>query len=144
MSAEAVRIARDRYLSQNSMSLDSYTASEFPIYAWKWTVNLPNPGLLPLHDLHHVATGYGTGFLGEAEISAYELRAGCTSLMVIVLCVGATLLGIFVAPRRILRAWKQAKGARSLYNTFIRYETLLEMSVADLRKHLGIPREGYQ
>ena len=41
--------------------------------------DLPNPGFLPWHDLHHVATGYGTGLIGEAEISAYELRAGCGS-----------------------------------------------------------------
>src|SRR5688572_7376869 len=29
------------------------------------------------HDLHHVLTGYGTDILGEFEISAWEIGAGC-------------------------------------------------------------------
>ncbi len=28
---------------------------------------------IPFNDLHHVATGYGTDVLGEAEIGAWEL-----------------------------------------------------------------------
>jgi ubiquinone biosynthesis protein Coq4 len=101
-------------------------------------VRLPNPGLLHLHDLHHVVTGYGTGLVGEAEISAYELRAGCRSFMVHVLCVGAILCAMFVAPRRILRAWRRARGARTLYHTTIPYETLLDMSVNELRRRLNV------
>jgi ubiquinone biosynthesis protein Coq4 len=103
---------------------------------------VPNPGFLPWHDLHHVATGYGTGLIGEAEISAYELRAGCGSLMIFVLCVGAILIAMFVAPRRVFHAWQQAKGSRSLYHTKVPYEDLLEMSLNELRDHLGLPRGG--
>jgi hypothetical protein len=143
MSEEKVQVGRDRYLAANSLTLGSYTAPGFPIYVGKWAVRLPNPGLLPFHDLHHVVTGYGTGLVGEAEISAYELRAGCRSVMVFILCVGAILCGMFVAPRRIWRAWKRAGGTRTLYHTTIPYEALLEMSVGDLRQQLGIPREGY-
>ena len=29
-----------------------------------------------LHDLHHVATGYATSWVGEAEIGAWEREAG--------------------------------------------------------------------
>ena len=143
MSAETVRMGRDRYLKENSLSLESYTAPGFPIYVGKWAVYLPNPGLLPFHDLHHVVTGYGTGLIGEAEISAYELRGGCKSVMVFILCVGAILIAMFIAPRRIWRAWKRAAGTRTLYHTTTRYDELLEMSVADLRESLGISREGY-
>jgi len=56
------------------------------------TIYLPNPGYLPWHDLHHVATGYKTGLIGEAEISAYELRSGCRSFFIIILCVGAMMI----------------------------------------------------
>ena len=87
-------------------------------------------------------TGYRTGLIGEAEISAYELRAGCGSVMVFILCIGAILFAMFVAPRRVWRAWRRAKGARTLYHSELPYETLLEMSVADLREHLGLPQEG--
>jgi hypothetical protein len=142
MSAETVREGRDRYLTENSLSVESYAARRFPIYVGRRPVYVPNPGFLPWHDLHHVITGYQTGLVGEAEISAYELRAGCRSVMVFILCVGAILIGMFVAPRRIRRAWKLAKGARNLYRTSVPYETLLEMRVADLRKSLGLPEEG--
>lgn len=144
MSLETVRAGRDRYLAENSLDLNSYAAPGFPIYAGKWVIRLPNPGLLPLHDLHHVVTGYGTGLIGEAEISAYELRAGCRSLMVHILCAGAILLAVFVAPGRIWRAWKRARGTRTLYYSAVPYDSLLEMSVRDLRQHLGIPPEGWR
>lgn len=136
-----VREGRDRYLAANSLSLDSYDERGFPIYVGRWAVRLPNPGLLHLHDLHHVVTGYGTGLVGEAEISAYELRGGCRSFIVHMLCFGAILFALFVAPRRILRAWRRARGARTLYYTDVPYETLLDMSVADLRRHLNLPPE---
>jgi hypothetical protein len=142
MIVETVREGRDRYLAENSLSVESYSARRFPIYVGRRPVYVPNPGFLPWHDLHHVITGYGTGLIGEAEISAYELRAGCGSLMIFILCVGAILIALFVAPRRVCRAWKQAKGARSLYHTRVPYEELLEMNVADLRESLGLPRQG--
>ena len=141
MNAETVRASRDRYLAENSLSIESYSARRFPIYVGRWPVYVPNPGYLPWHDLHHVVTGYRTGLIGEAEISAYELRAGCGSVMVFILCIGAILIAMFVAPRRVLRAWKRAKGARTLYHMELPYETLLEMSVTDLRKRLGLPLE---
>jgi len=136
---ETVRAGRDRYLAENSLAVESYTESGFPVYVGRWPVRLPNPGLLHLHDLHHVVTGYGTGLVGEAEISAYELRAGCRSFMVHLLCVGAIVGALFVAPRRIVRAWGRARGARTLYHTTVPYETLLDMGVAELRRHLNIP-----
>lgn len=142
MTAETVRAGRDRYLAANSLSLESYTERGFPVYVGRWPIRLPNPGLLPLHDLHHVVTGFGTGLVGEAEISAYELRAGCRSLMVFILCVGAIFFGMFLAPARIYRAWKGSRGARTLYHTAIPYDELLDMSVVELRRQLGIPPEG--
>jgi hypothetical protein len=139
---ETVRAARDRYLAANSLSPDSYNERGFPVYVGRWAVRLPNPGLLHLHDLHHVVTGYGTGLVGEAEISAYELRAGCRSFIVHLLCFGAILCAAFVAPRRVLRAWRRARGARTLYYTAVPYETLLGMSVAELRRHLNVAPAG--
>jgi hypothetical protein len=142
MNVETVREGRDRYLAENSLSTESYKARRFPIYVGRRPFYVPNPGFLPWHDLHHVATGYRTGLIGEAEISAYELRAGCGSLMIFILCVGAILITLFVAPRRVWRAWKLARGSRSLYNTKVPYEQLLEMSVVELRQYLGLPHEG--
>jgi hypothetical protein len=42
---------------------------------------VPNPACrvaaAKLHDLHHVATGYGVDWPGEAEIAAWEIASGC-------------------------------------------------------------------
>jgi hypothetical protein len=138
MSGESVREARDRYLAENSLSLESYAAPGFPVQLAGRVFSVPNPGLLPWHDLHHVATGYGTGLVGEAEMSAFELRGGCGSPLVFLLCVGAIFFAMFVAPRRVVRAWRRARGARTLYHTSVPYEDLLRMSVAELRRRLNL------
>jgi len=142
MSNETVRAGRDRYLAENRLTTDSYTARRFPIYVGRRPIYLPNPGYLPWHDLHHVATGYHTGLVGEAEISAYELRSGCRSLLIFILCVGAILTALFVAPQRVIRAWKVAKGTRNLYRRNVSYDELLNMTVGELRDMLRIPRQG--
>ena len=143
MSAETVRAERDRYLTENSLAIDSYTSPQFPIYVGRRAIYLPNPGYLPWHDLHHVATGYRTGLVGEAEISAYELRSGCRSLVIVILCMGAMVMAMFVAPRRVLRAWKVAKRTRNLYRQNVSYDSLLDMTVSELRQMLGIPFRGF-
>lgn len=139
---ETARTGRDRYLAENSFGLESYRAKGFPIFIGKWAVFIPNPGQLRFHDLHHVVSGYGTGLIGEAEISAYELRGGCNSFFIFILCIGAIFFGMFVAPKRIRRAWRRAKGTKTLYNSNIPYEDLLEMKVGELRRLLGIPVVG--
>jgi len=144
MSTETVRTGRDRYLAENALTTDSYAARRFPIYVGSLPIYVPNPGYLPWHDLHHVATGYATGLVGEAEISAYELRSGCRSLFIIVLCVGAMMIVMFVVPQRVLRAWKVAKGTHNLYRRDISYDLILEMTVSELRDRWGIPREGFR
>lgn len=139
---ETVREARDRYFAENGLDESSYGAPRFPVYVGRRAVWLPNPGFLPYHDLHHVATGFGTGLVGEAEISAYELRAGCRSPLIYLLCVGSIAGALFVAPRRVIRAWSRARGTRTLYFTALAYETLLGMSVRELRQHLVMPPSG--
>lgn len=74
--------------------------------------------MLP-HDLHHVATGYGTTLVGEAEIGAWELASGCRHYYVAwILNLGAVVTGLFLAPRRVVRAfqrgWRQRLGLHAL------------------------------
>lgn len=71
-----VREARDQFLAAYGLGQATYTDPRFVLHLGPWKLGAPNPGLLPLHDLHHVATGFGSGILGEAEISAFELRTG--------------------------------------------------------------------
>ena len=73
-----VRRALEMYLEENGFSASEYDASVVKVTFWSVTFPLPNPPsrqvAVRLHDLHHVVTGYGTDPVGEAEISAWDLR----------------------------------------------------------------------
>ena len=138
--------ARDRYLAENGFSIETYTASTFQIPFFRWDLTLPNTkarqAAVPLHDLHHVATGYGTDYVGEGEIGMWELVAGCNSFATYYLNGSAAFTACFLAPRRMWRAWRRAQGAKTLYRRPLAYEDALRMSVAELRAHLGVPPAG--
>ena len=141
---ETVKEARDRFLATNGFDLGGYTAARFLIPIGRLTLTAPNPGLLMFHDLHHIATGIPPTLLGECQISAYELRTGATrSPVVLVLCIAAILLGLIMSPKAELRIWKCARGTRNLYRTQVPYETLLGMTVGELRESLRIPGGGF-
>ena len=135
---ENVREARDRYLASAGFTTASYSDPHFPIKLGPVTLRFKNPGLLPFHDLHHVATGYDASLIGEAEISVFELRNGCGTPLIFLLCCGSILIGLCLAPRRMWQAWKLARGARSLYRIRPEYETLLAMNVGQLRQFMGL------
>lgn len=86
-----------------------------------------------VHDLHHVLTGYRTDFLGELEIAAWELGAGCKSFAAAwVLNLGGVGAGLFRAPRRTFRAFVRGRRQESLYGE-ADVERLLETSVGEMR-----------
>ncbi|HLM74811.1 MAG TPA: hypothetical protein VK459_19015 [Polyangiaceae bacterium] len=147
MPAEmTVREARDRYLAKNGFTVEGYRAPTFQIDVLGITWTLPNPEarrqVVPLHDIHHVVTGYGTDLAGEAEQSAWELRGGIHSWFLWLFKLSAIFLGLFLAPRRVVRALRRARGQRTLYLDPPPYEVILEMRVGELRAKLGIPPEG--
>src|SRR5580704_1983924 len=64
------------------------------------------------HDLHHVLTGYETTTIGEFEISAWEIAAGCKGFAAAwALNLSGMFAGVLVAPRRVFRAF--ARGRKS-------------------------------
>jgi hypothetical protein len=139
---ETLRVARDRYLGEHGLSTQSYAEPRFLLRIGFIRLDLPNPGLLPYHDLHHVLTGYASDLIGEAEISVFELRGGGANAMVTFLCVGGILIGALRSPRRLQYAWRRCRGVRSLYHARPDYETLLERTVEEVRRELGIPPGG--
>ena len=83
------------------------------------------------HDLHHVITGYHTDFVGELEISGWEIGAGCKSMVAAwVLNLGGMGAGLFVAPRRVFRAYVRGRHSDTLYAED--FDPLLEAKVGDL------------
>jgi hypothetical protein len=71
---------------------------------------------VPLHDLHHLATGYDTSWTGEAEIAAWELASGCRSYPAAwLLNLLAFPMGLMIAPVRTWRAFRRGRSSANLY-----------------------------
>jgi ubiquinone biosynthesis protein Coq4 len=126
--------ARAHHLAANGFSEAAYTDR------WlRGPLGIPifNPAArrraIKLHDLHHLATGYGTSLRGEAEISAWELGGGCRDYWVAWLLDGAAaLLGLVIAPRRTWRAFRRGRRATNLYHLGWS-DDLLEMQLDELK-----------
>ena len=146
----SVRAGRDAYLAENGFTVEAYEAKWTPgsLFGFRFKVpNTPNHRrAIMWHDLHHVATGFGTDLAGEAEISTWELRRGLTGLDLYVsaIVVGLALSGLVVAPVRTWRAWNAAgkPGANLFAHTLSEYDAILALDVAELRRRLGVPPEG--
>ncbi|MCW5834269.1 MAG: hypothetical protein KIS78_17860 [Labilithrix sp.] len=149
-----VREARDAYLAENGFTVEAYDATWTDASFLGIRFRVPNTRrhrwAIMLHDLHHVATGYGTDLAGEGEISAWELRPGLAGLgpyVGAIVLLGA-LAGALVAPRRARDAWREARAIRSLHDLVppaeddAAYEALLDVTVAELRERVGVPRGG--
>ncbi len=149
-----VREARDAYLAENGFTVAAYEDAWTDASFFGIKLKVPNTErhrvAIMLHDLHHVATGFGTDLVGEGEISAWEARRGLAPLGVYVggIVASGTLLGLLLGPRRTVRAWRKSANRESLFplcrarDFADRYEALLSMTVGELRRHLGVPQRG--
>ncbi len=135
MSGTSVADALAAFLETHRMDRGGYRRRVFLVRLGPITLPFPNPRFLALHDLHHVALDVPPTFWGEVEVSAFELRSGCPSALIALLCVGALAFGALVAPRRVLSMWARYKGARNLYRPRVRlsYEELLALPLSELR-----------
>ena len=145
-----VRQARDAYLAENGFTVEGYADAWTEASFFGIPFKVPNTPrhrwAIKLHDLHHVATGYGTEIAGEGEISIWERRRGLRALGVYVATIIAlgSLTGALLAPRRALAAWRASgRGRTSLFSCGdANYEALLALTVQQLRTKLGVPQEG--
>jgi hypothetical protein len=140
-----VRAARAEYFAANGFSDASYNDSWVTLgKLGPIPLTFPNSTsrkrAVPLHDLHHVATGYTTTWTGEAEIAAWELAGGCGKhLAAWVLNSFAMTYGLVIAPRRIYRAFKRGRKSRTLYQSGWE-DSLLDLTVGELREKLALDR----
>ena len=148
-AAKTVGAALDDYLVSNGFDVKAYEAPTYEVdlaevtgEVWTFPNKPARQWAVPLHDLHHVLTGYGTDVLGEAEIGAWELMAGCTSLFLWWINASAVGVGLLLSPARVLRAGMKAVGQRSLYRHGVPYSSLLELTVGELRAQIGMPDAG--
>ena len=145
----SVREALEAYLDENGFTTEEYDLDVVKVTFWGLTFSLPNPPSRKLavrfHDLHHIVTGYGTDPVGEAEISAWELRKGISVFGFYVQCIifFGTLLGLLHSPRKVSHAWKVSKSSVSLPSASLeRYEHLLTLNLGELRELYGVSTEG--
>lgn len=110
---------------------------------------IPNPDarkkVVLKHDIHHLITGY-TGLLkGETEISAWELSTGCTGNWVaFTINTYGMMMGVPFNLRGIWKAWLRGKRTRNLYHEKYDDKELLNQTVGELKKELGLMEESGQ
>jgi hypothetical protein len=143
--SSTVRDARARYFAVNGFSEATYRDRWVKVRLGRVPFAFPNTAsrrrAIPLHDLHHVATGYPTSVIGEAEIGAWELAGGCTDHGAAwLLDASAFAWGVVLAPRRVYRAFVRGRHARTLYADGWD-DQLLELTVGELRHRLALDRE---
>ena len=140
-----LREARARFFERNGMPPDGgYDArwirvsnGRLPLYILN---TAPRRRAVPLHDVHHVLTGYDTSASGEAAIGAWEVGAGTgPHWMAAVLDLAALSTGLFVAPRATFRAFVRGRRSRTLYAEALD-DSLLAARVGELRARLGLDR----
>ena len=138
----AIEVALERYFRLSGITPTNPEAF-IPVRFGPFTMPFPNTEsrrkVLPLHDLHHVATEFPTTLEGECEIGAYELAAGCgRSLPAWFYNLGSFSLGLTYCPRKLVRAFARGRRARSLY---LQPELKNVRTVGALREALGVPPE---
>lgn len=150
-STMKVRDALALYLAENGFTFEAYDAKYTDASFLGVRFKVPNTRkhrwAIMMHDLHHVATGFGTDLAGEGEVSVWELRRGLAGLDLYVsgIVFAGVVLGITVAPLRALAAWNAKGTARALWTTTRTqdgYDALLELTVGELRDRLHVPRGG--
>ena len=138
--------AREQFFAANGFRPEDYSAPTYTVKLWKLPLKFPNTKAhqwaTPLHDFHHILTGYQTDWIGEAELAAWELRAGCKTLVVYGLDLSGVAIGLLLSPRRVLRAFRSARSQRTLYRDPALCESMMQMTIGEVRSRLGIPPEG--
>lgn len=91
---------------------------------------------LPIHDLHHLVTGYPCTVAGELQIAAWEFAAGrFPHPMATLFCLPLVVIGAVGAPRRSFAAFVRGRRSRTLYSGMDRVD-LRSMPLAELRERL--------
>jgi len=145
-ASESVRSARARYFDANQFGADGGYGDTWVDFKFgPIPIPIPNTDArvraVRYHDLHHIVTGYDTDLVGEMEISAWELGAGCEDFAAAyVLNIGGLSGGALIAPWRTLRAFARGRASRSLYRED-NVEALLDGDVAAIRALTHVPSE---
>lgn len=138
-STQTVRAARAHYFQTNGFAPDgNYSDRWVPLSFGPVTFYLYNSAArkraVPLHDLHHLATGYETTPQGEALVAIWELASGTKDKwFAFFINVPALLYGFLLWPKPAIGAWRRGRRSNNLYHLDFS-EELLELTVDELRE----------
>lgn len=132
-----MREARDQYFKANNFGENGgYDDAWVDFHLGPIPCPFPNTKsrirAVKVHDLHHILTGYRTDTIGELEIAAWELGAGCKDYFAAwFLNLGGMAAGMLSAPVRTFRAFVRGRRTQSLYGRDL--DELLRLTVAEMR-----------
>jgi hypothetical protein len=106
----------------NGLSADEASNAWWTCRLGPLSLRLPNfqwrRRALLAHDLHHVLTGYPCGLRGEFQMAAWEFGAGpMPHWGAALFCLPLAVIGLFVTPQRVLRAFAAGRRSCSLHNS---------------------------
>jgi hypothetical protein len=137
-----LRAARDLYFAVNGFGADGGYSSPWVDFKLG-PIPMPFPNTagrvraVRFHDLHHILTGYATDTMGEFEISAWELGAGCKDFYAAwQLNLSGLAAGMAVSPRRMWRAFVRGRSSETLYGRDL--DAVLDRSVGEAREECGV------
>lgn len=142
----SVREARARYFARNGFDEAGYDDRWVKLQAGPIPIVFPNTAArvrsVRVHDVHHVVTGYGTSWTGEAEIGAWEIASSCADHYAAwLLNLLALPIGLVIAPRATFRAFVRGRRSANLYRGTID-DALLATPVGALRRALRLDAAG--
>lgn len=107
-----------------------------------WIPNPPAHGhALRAHDLHHVLTGYGLDWVGEAELGAWELAGGCGAhVAAFPFDLAALGMGLVIAPRRTWSAFVRGRRTKNLFANRLD-RAVLARPIGEVRGELLLDRD---
>src|ERR1043165_851404 len=108
----------DNHLDQDGGNSKSFVKIEA---APKFHFYIPNSDprrkAVPIHDVHHIISGYKTTFKGECEISAWEIGSGCKKYwFALLIDTSGVMLGIPLYFKSVLRAYARGRRTKNLYS----------------------------
>jgi hypothetical protein len=139
-----IREALQIYFSDYHFADGGYHEKYFHIKLGPVYIPVPNTKArieaVKMHDIHHILTGYTAYWKGEVEIAGWEIASGCGKYyMAWLLNSGSFVLGLFLFPRALFKAFRRGmRSSTNLYHGYIYSEALLEKTVGQLRRELGI------
>ncbi len=92
------------------------------------------------HDIHHLVTGYSAShFLGESEISAWEIASGCRNYWAAFLInTSGVALGCLINPKKIIQAYARGRRTKNFYHNLYSEDKVLNTSIRELRALLQL------